>query len=129
MQQAYQDPHQQSLYQQPYNNCGLYQSPSPNKSMSMSRLQTFHDYEEELGQKKELMIQKQLQKGSIFFNAQDAYQQKKRQELQATNAMLRMQLEQKQQQQMMKLEEGMKENYEVKENRRRQLEYEMMKNM
>ena len=95
----------------------------------MSRLKTFHDYEEELGQKKELMIQKQLQKGSIFFNAQDAYQQKKRQELQATNAMLRMQLEQKQQQQMMKLEEGMKENYEVKENRRRQLEYEMMKNM
>jgi hypothetical protein len=93
--------------------------------MSMSRLKTFHDFEEEKAKRYNMMVEKQLQQGSTFFKEQDAYQNRKRMEMQATNLMLQQQLNMKELQRSIRQEESMKENNQVMENRRRQQEMEM----
>ena len=86
----------------------------------MSRLQTFHDFEEEKAKRYNMMVEKQLQQGSTFFKEQDSYQNRKRMEMQATNLMLQQQINMKEQQRSIRQEENMKENYQAMENRRRQ---------
>ena len=114
-----------SLYQH-HNSSALF-NPSPQQnSHAMSRVKTFHDYEEEKASKYNTMVEKQLQNGSSFFKEQDSYMEKKRREMQATNAMLQEQLRMKEVQKFMRQEEKMKENYQVMDNRRKQEEVESM---
>ena len=97
-------------------------SNSPNQSNSISRIRRpFHDFEDEKSQKYNKLIENHLHQGSIFFKEQDAYQQRKKLELQATNQMLQQQLNQKEMQKMMKNQEFQKEGYHIQENRRRQI--------
>ena len=103
------------------NNRGsFHQSSSPKYEMtaqnssSVSRIRRpFFDFEEEKAKKYNKLVENQLIQGSTFFKEQDAYQQRKKLEMQATNLMLRQQLNQKEMLKIVKNEEQTKESLNV----------------
>ena len=117
-----------------HNNRGsFHQSGSPkhegpnHQSSSISRIKRpFFDFEEEKGKKYNKLIENQALQGSTFFKEQDAYQQRKKLELQATNQMIQQQLNQKEVQKAAKNNERSLESYEVQQNRQRQMMAECM---
>ena len=101
-------------------------SPAVNHSHSVSRIKKpFHDFDEDKANKYNTFLEKTLNQGSTFFREQDAYQNKKRLELQANQFILQQQLNQKEMQKQAKQQQCEKENMEVRENRLRQMENEM----
>ena len=115
------------------NRSSLYQNRSPKyemsaqQSSSVSRIRRpFFDFEEEKAKKYNKLVENQLIQGNTFFKEQDAYQQRKKLEMQATNLMLRQQLNQKEMQKVIKNEELAKESSQVQQNRQRQMEAEYM---
>ena len=91
---------------------------STHQSSSISRIRKpFFDFEEEKGKRYNKLIENQIMQGSTFFKEQDAYQQRKKLELQATNQMIQQQLNQKDVQKAVKNNERAMENYEVQQNR------------
>ena len=111
-----------------YDRGSFHQSKSPkidanaHNSSSVSRIRRpFFDFEEEKAKRHNKLVENQLMQGSTFFKEQDAYQQRKKLELQATNLVLRQQMNQKEMQKIVKNEEQAKESQSIMENRRRQM--------
>lgn len=115
---------QKSLYQNAHSPSSL---PHNAHSQSLSRLQrSFLDYEQEKMKRVDTLVEQQLQRGDSFFRAQEQYQRKRQQEQQSTNHIIRQQVELKEALKCQGAEQSAKENREVWENRKRQMELEMM---
>jgi hypothetical protein len=85
----------------------------------------FADYEREKMKRYDTLVEKQMEQGDSFFRSQEQYQRKRQLELQNTNFLIKQQLEIKERQKFMGAEQSAKENWEVRENRKRQLKAEL----